>query len=188
MNELVAWNRLFLFLRTVSLSLFLSVAVDRFAPSHDNRMHALSLACGLLRYGVAYSVASGWSRSKPVGGVCSHAVRRASTSSFRQPLDLSWSSLRALFLSVIFFGVSSTFSSRYLTDRRRARSRCSSGPHVCWSTRQLAQPRVFWRRSGSGSHGRMSLATESGLRESGEMFHVEEKKVAALRDRASSRA
>ena len=83
----------------IGLSSFLSVAVDRFAPSPTTA--CMRWACSLLRYGVAYSVASGCSRSKPVGGVCSRAVQRASTSSFRRPLDLKFPA--SSIFSVIFF-------------------------------------------------------------------------------------
>ena len=183
-NELVAWNRLFLLLKSDTLwALFLSVAVDRFAPSRDNHLHALSLRFALVRRRVQCSIRlleieTGRRRLQP---------RRAArvdffvsaTTWFEVPCELYF--FQSFFWRVVYIFFS-------LLDGPSARSCCSSGPHVCRSTRQLAQPRVFWRWSWSESHGRMSLATESGLRESGESFHIEEKKVAALRGRASSRA
>ena len=118
---------------SLSLSIFLSVAVDRFAPSHGNRMR---WACSLLRYGVAYRVASGCSRSKPVGARRRLQPCRAvyvdffvsATTWFEVPCELYF------FQSFFFWRVVYSFFS--LLDGPSSRSCCSGGPHVCRSTRR----------------------------------------------------
>ena len=91
----------------------------------------------------------------------------------------------SFFQSYFFLRVVFIFS-RYLTDRQRAYVvpmklkflRVSPALGLC----------VFTIESGERSQGRTSLATESGLGESGKTFHIEEKKPAALLGRARSKA
>ena len=111
----------------------------------------------MLGYGVAYRVASGCLRLKPVGAEASAAARRL----LRFGDHLIRSSLRALFFSVIFFWrVVYIFFS--LLDRPRA-AVVLVDPMFVDLPVGWPSPACFDDEAGSGSHGRMSLATESGI-------------------------
>ena len=115
-----SWLEIFFPFTQIGLFLFLSVAVDRFAPSHDNRMHALSLRFAKVRRRVQCGIRllefeTGRRRLQPRRAVCVDFLISATTW-FEVPCELYF--FQSFFF--FFFGVSSTFSSRYLTDRQRA--------------------------------------------------------------------
>ena len=203
-NELVAWNRLFFVLRSgssLSLSFSPSLSIvllrqtttacmrweDLSARARQPQPSQLRWAKVQRRVQCCIRLLELRDRNRSVA-IRSRTVRRVLTSSFRRPLVRLVRlevevPLLALFLSVILLCVSSSFFSRYLTTvNAHMLFQWTSSPYAS------AQPCVFSRSSGERSQGRTSLATESGLGESGKTFHIEEKKPAALLGRARSKA